>query len=145
MIALLQRAQRASVSVDGTSIAHIETGICTFVGVTATDDHSNAARLAKRVAAYRLFSDSAGRMNVNVVDAGGAVLAIPQFTLAADTSRGNRAGFGPTAEPAIANTLFDVFVAELNTRDAPVATGRFGADMQVELVNDGPVTFWIEG
>ncbi len=145
MIGLLQRVSRASVTIDGESIAQIDSGLCVFVGVVRGDAKPNAKRLADRVAAYRLFSDPSGRMSQSVVDIGSDILAVPQFTLAANTSRGNRAGFGTAAEPKLARTLFDEFVAQMKNQVTKVAIGRFGADMQVELINDGPVTFWIDG
>lgn len=145
MIALLQRVQRAAVRVDGQSIAAIDEGLCVFIGVTSTDIPNNAGRLAERVTAYRLFSDVEGRMNQSVASLGYSILAVPQFTLAADTASGNRPGFSTAAKPADAHSLFDQFVSELTSRHPAVVTGQFGADMQVELVNDGPVTFWLEG
>lgn len=145
MIALLQRVRYARVEVEGYEIAAINAGVCALVAASRGDQPANAERLARRVLAYRLFGDASGRMNLSTTDVGGGVLAVPQFTLAADTSSGNRAGFGNAAEPEAARELFDAFVATLAAHHAPVASGRFGADMQVEMINDGPVTFWIEG
>lgn len=145
MIALLQRVRRARIEVEGCEIAAIDTGVCALVAAAREDQSTNAERLARRVLAYRLFGDASGRMNRSVADVGGGILAVPQFTLAADTTSGNRAGFGNAAEPAVARELFDAFVAALAVHHEPIACGRFGADMQVGLVNDGPVTFWIEG
>lgn len=145
MIALLQRVQYARVEAEEYEIAAINAGVCALVAAARGDQPANAERLARRVLAYRLFGDESGRMNRNVADVGGGVLAVPQFTLAADTSSGNRAGFGSAAEPAAARELFDAFLATLSAHHPLIASGRFGADMQVELVNDGPVTFWIEG
>ncbi|MFP4251947.1 MAG: D-aminoacyl-tRNA deacylase [Guyparkeria sp.] len=145
MIALIQRARRGAVRVDETVVGEIGAGLVCLVGVTRGDAQAQAERLAERVLNYRVFADEAGRMNRSVREAGGGVLAVPQFTLAADTRRGNRPSFTPAADPSEAEALFGHFVAALERHHAgEVATGRFGADMQVELVNDGPVTFWLE-
>ncbi|HLQ84708.1 MAG TPA: D-aminoacyl-tRNA deacylase [Salinisphaeraceae bacterium] len=144
MIALLQRVRSASVAIDGTTVAAIERGILALVAAERDDDEARARRLAERVGSYRLFSDTEGRMNLNVAQAGGAILAVPQFTLAADTRRGNRPGFSRALAGAPAEHLFNVFADALAQGAVPVALGRFGADMQVALVNDGPVTFWLQ-
>ncbi len=145
MIALIQRATYGCVRVGGESIGEIGPGLVCLVGVAQGDGPDQARRLAERVMNYRVFPDEVGRMNRSVRDQGGGVLAVPQFTLAADTQRGNRPSFTPAADPADASRLFDVFVTALReSHPGGVATGRFGADMQVELVNDGPVTFWLE-
>lgn len=145
MIALIQRATHGCVRVGGEPIGQIGPGLVCLVGVAQNDGPTQARRLAERVMNYRVFPDDAGRMNRSVRDQGGGVLAVPQFTLAADTRRGNRPSFTPAADPADASRLFDSFVTALREGHAgAVATGRFGADMQVELVNDGPVTFWLE-
>ncbi|MDG4868015.1 D-aminoacyl-tRNA deacylase [Guyparkeria sp. 1SP6A2] len=145
MIALIQRAARGCVRVGGEPIGEIGSGLVCLVGVAQGDGPDQARRLAERVMNYRVFPDDAGRMNRSARDQGHGVLAVPQFTLAADTRRGNRPSFTPAADPAEASRLFDVFVATLRaSHSGAVATGRFGADMQVELVNDGPVTFWLE-
>ncbi|MGB7756156.1 MAG: D-aminoacyl-tRNA deacylase [Salinisphaera sp.] len=143
MIALIQRVTRASVSVAGERIAAIDAGVLALVAAEPDDTEARAERLAERVLAYRIFADDNGRMNLGAVSAGKAVLAVPQFTLAADTRRGNRPGFSTACAPERAEVLFDQFTSVLTERHAPIATGRFGADMQVELVNDGPVTFWL--
>jgi D-tyrosyl-tRNA(Tyr) deacylase len=143
MIALLQRVARASVSVDGTAIARIGPGLLVLVGVERDDGPAQARRLAERLLAFRAFEDPAGRMNVNVVDKGGSVLLVPQFTLAADTSRGNRPGFSGAAQPAAAEALFGALAEHVAAQGLVPARGRFGAHMQVSLVNDGPVTFWV--
>lgn len=143
MIALIQRVTRASVMVDNETIAAIDSGVLALVAAEPEDTPARAERLAERVLAYRIFTDQAGRMNLGATTADKAVLAVPQFTLAADTRRGNRPGFSTACAPDRAAGLFDDFVAALNARHAPIARGRFGADMQVELVNDGPVTFWL--
>ena len=144
MIGLLQRVANASVSVEGSVVGAIGKGVLVFVGVQRADQDEQAVRLAERILAYRIFADDAGKMNRSVADIGGGVLLVPQFTLAADTSRGNRASFSSAAPPEAGKRLFERLVAETRARHAPVATGTFGADMQVALVNDGPVTFWLE-
>ena len=144
MIALLQRVRNASVTVEGSVVGAIGTGLLVFVGVERGDGDAQAARLAERILAYRVFADEQGKMNRSVADIQGGVLLVPQFTLAADTSRGNRASFSSAAAPDEGRRLFDRMVDEVRARHAEVATGRFGADMQVALVNDGPVTFWLQ-
>lgn len=145
MIGLIQRARRGAVRVDDEVVGEIGVGLVCLVGVERDDGPAQAERLAERVLNYRVFPDEAGRMNLSVQQAGGGVLAVPQFTLAADTRRGNRPSFTPAADPGGAKELFGVFVDSLSRRcPGAVATGRFGADMQVELINDGPVTFWLE-
>ena len=145
MIALIQRVRRGAVRVDDEVVGEIGPGLVCLVGVGQGDGAAQAERLAERVLNYRVFPDERGRMNRSVRDSRGGVLAVPQFTLAADTRRGNRPSFTPAADPSGAEALFDRFVDELrDLHGGEVATGRFGADMQVELVNDGPVTFWLE-
>lgn len=144
VIALIQRVVRAGVMVDGQSIAEIERGILALIGVSRGDEPLQATRLIERVLTYRVFPDDAGRMNRSVVDVGGGLLLVPQFTLAADTQKGTRAGFSAAAEPATAERLFDTLVALARERHPNVAAGTFGAYMHVSLVNDGPVTFWLE-
>jgi D-aminoacyl-tRNA deacylase len=144
MIALIQRVTAASVDVGARRIAEIRTGLLALIGVTRTDTEAQAVRLAERLVAYRVFADDAGRMNRSLTDVGGGLLLVPQFTLAADTTHGNRPGFSTAAEPGEARRLFDRLVAEARARHRDVATGEFGADMRVSLVNDGPVTFWLE-
>ena len=141
MIGLLQRVLEASVTIDGQIVAYIESGLLVFVGVERGDDEPVAERLAERLLAYRVFADGTGRMNLSVVDVRGGVLLVPQFTLAADTDRGTRASFTKSAEPGMGREMFDRLVAQSAKRHAPVLTGRFGADMKVALVNDGPVSF----
>lgn len=143
MIALIQRVTHASVTVDDQRIAAIGAGVLALVAAEPGDNETRAKRLAERVVAYRIFADDAGRMNLGAMTAAKAVLAVPQFTLAADTRRGNRPGFSTACDPERAEPLFDTFVAALSASHAPIETGRFGADMQVALVNDGPVTFWL--
>ena len=144
MIGLLQRVTRASVTVDEEVIGRIGRGLLVLVGVRRGDSERDVARLAERILTYRVFPDDAGRMNLSVRDIAGGVLLVPQFTLAADTKKGTRASFTRGAEPERASAYFDDLVAEVSSSLDTVATGRFGADMQVELVNDGPVTFWLE-
>lgn len=144
MIALIQRVQRAAVHIDGQVFAAIDAGLLALVAAVPDDTPARAQRLAQRVAAYRLFNDEQGRMNLGATTAGMAILAVPQFTLAADTRSGNRPGFSTACPPDQAQPLFDQFVQALQARHEPVATGQFGADMQVELINDGPVTFWLQ-
>lgn len=141
MIALLQRVSEASVTVAGARIAAIERGLLVFAGMTREDDERRVGRMLERLLGYRVFSDSRGRMNLDLVASGGGLLLVPQFTLAADTRKGRRPGFDPAAPPAQADALFTRLCEMARERHAPVACGRFGADMQVALVNDGPVTF----
>ncbi len=143
MIGLLQRVSRASVTVEGCTIAEIGDGLLVFIAVETGDTEAQAKRLMERLLAYRIFEDDGGRINLNVVQAGGSLLLVPQFTLAADTRKGNRPGFSKAAPPALGRELFD-FVAQLGVdAPVPVATGRFGAVMQVDLRNEGPMTFWL--
>jgi D-aminoacyl-tRNA deacylase len=144
MIALLQRVTEASVAIDREVIAAIGAGLVVFLGVERDDSPAEADRLLERVVTYRVFEDAAGRMNRSVVDAGGGLLLVPQFTLAADTRGGTRPGFQGAAPPEQGRQLYEYFVACARRRVVAVATGRFGAHMQVTLINDGPVTFWLQ-
>jgi D-tyrosyl-tRNA(Tyr) deacylase len=144
MIGLLQRVTSAQVSVGGQQLAAIDRGLLVLVGVQKGDSENEACRLLERLLGYRVFPDSAGRMNLNVGQAGGGVLLVPQFTLAADTRSGMRPSFTPAADPAEGRRLFDFLVTEARQRHQPLSCGEFAADMQVALVNDGPVTFWLE-
>jgi D-tyrosyl-tRNA(Tyr) deacylase len=139
--ALLQRVMRAAVDVGGERIASIGPGLLIFVGVLPEDTAADAARLADRALDLRIFADAAKPMNASVVDIGGEVLVVSQFTLAADTRRGRRPSFDSAAPPELARQRLAEFVARVRERIGAVAEGRFGADMQVSLVNDGPVTF----
>ena len=130
-------------AVDGVDIASIGHGILALVGVQRGDGPAEATRLAERVLAYRIFADGQGKMNLSLKDIGGELLAVPQFTLAADTNSGLRPSFSSAAAPADGETLFLKFV-EKAAESIHVASGRFGADMKVSLLNDGPVTFWLE-
>ncbi len=144
MIGLLQRVTRASVSVEGECIGEIGRGILVLVGVQKGDDEKRAERLLERLLGYRVFPDQAGRMNLSLRDIGGGLLLVPQFTLAADTRKGTRAGFSTAAPPEEGQRLFAYLLDAARRAHGEVASGRFGADMQVALVNDGPVTFWLE-
>lgn len=144
MRALLQRVSEARVTVDGEILGEIGPGLMILVCAMQGDTGEAAAKLAAKVAKLRIFQDEAGKMNLSVRDTGGAALVISQFTLAADTSRGNRPGFSAAAPPAEGEQLYLAFAEALRTEGIEVATGRFGADMKVGLVNDGPVTLWIE-
>lgn len=144
MIGLLQRVGRAEVTVDGVSIGAIGAGLLVLVGVQRDDDAARAERLLERLVGYRVFPDPAGKMNLSLLDTGGGLLLVPQFTLAADTRKGRRPSFSGAASPALGEALFEHLVRHAEARLGRVACGRFGADMQVSLVNDGPVTFWLE-
>ena len=144
MIGLLQRVTEARVTVAEREVARIGRGILVLVGVRRGDGPVDAERLAQRVLSYRVFPDEAGRMNRSVLDTGLEVLLVPQFTLAADTRKGTRAGFSGAAAPEVASELFEKMFAACRGQLDGTARGEFGADMQVSLVNDGPVTFWLE-
>ena len=143
MIALIQRVSHAAVRVDDAEIASIGRGILALVAVERGDTEEAARRLAERVAAYRIFGDAQGKMNLSLKDVKGELLAVSQFTLAADTASGLRPSFSSAASPEEGRRLFDRFV-EIASTMSVVKTGRFGADMKVSLVNDGPVTFWLQ-
>ena len=143
MIALVQRVTEAAVAVEGAVVGAIGPGLVALVGVERGDGEAEAARLAERVLGYRIFADPAGKMNLSVVEVSGALLAVPQFTLAADTNSGARPSFSSAASPEEGRKLFDRFVGLAAAR-VNVKTGRFGAHMKVSLVNDGPVTFWLQ-
>ncbi|HEU4724313.1 MAG TPA: D-aminoacyl-tRNA deacylase [Candidatus Eisenbacteria bacterium] len=144
MRALLQRVTRASVRVADAEVGAIGPGLLVLLGVAAGDDGALADRLAERVAGYRIFEDDAGKMNRSVLESGGGALVVSQFTLCADTSSGRRPGFEPAAPPAAAEPLYERFCEALERAGVPVRRGRFGASMDVELVNRGPVTFLLE-
>jgi D-aminoacyl-tRNA deacylase len=144
VIALIQRVTAASVAVGGETVGEIGAGVLVLLGVERGDSDAEAARLAERVLGYRVFPDAAGKMNLSVKEVHGGLLIVPQFTLVADTNSGTRPSFSSGASPAEGEKLYQVFVLEMKKRHAPVATGRFGAYMQVSLVNDGPVTFWLQ-
>ena len=140
MRALCQRVASASVAIDGETVARIDRGLLVFLGVFRDDTEAQAEKLAAKTLNLRVFADASKPMNRSVTDVEGGVLVVSQFTLAADTSRGNRPSFGYAAEPERARALYDRYVAAIRRRWSHVATGIFGADMQVSLVNDGPVT-----
>lgn len=144
MIALLQRVSMAQVVIGGTVTAAIDRGLLVFLGVETGDTAPVADRLLERVLNYRVFADAAGRMNLSLRDIGGGLLLVPQFTLAADTGKGLRPGFSTAAAPEQAQALFLHVVAQAQCVHVPVAQGEFGADMQVTLTNDGPVTFRLQ-
>jgi D-tyrosyl-tRNA(Tyr) deacylase len=134
----------ASVSVAGVRLAAIGPGLLALVGIRPADTPDDARKLVHRIIEYRVFGDDAGRMNRSLADVRGGLLLVPQFTLAAQTRKGTRPGFSTAAPPELARQLFDLALEEAKTRHSPVASGVFGADMQVSLINDGPVTFWLE-
>jgi len=140
---LLQRVSRASVGVGRETIGEVGRGILAFVCAEPGDTERTAERLLERLLGYRVFSDGAGKMNLSLKDVSGGLLLVPQFTLAADTTKGMRPSFSSAAPPEAGRSLFDHMVARAGSLHAPVAAGRFGAHMQVSLVNDGPVTFWL--
>lgn len=145
MLGLIQRVEQARVDVSGETVGEIKQGLLLLLGVEKGDDHASADALLKKVLAYRVFADDAGKMNLNVQQAGGGLLVVSQFTLAADTRKGLRPSFSNAAPPALAEQLYDYFVERADQLHSPVATGVFAADMQVSLTNDGPVTFMLRG
>lgn len=144
MIGLLQRVSEARVSVDGEVVGAIGAGLIVLIGVERGDGEAQADRLLERLLGYRVFADADGKMNLSLRDIGGGLLLVPQFTLPADTRKGTRPSFTPAAAPDEGRRLFDHLVEQARQVHPQVAMGRFGADMQVSLVNDGPVTFWLQ-
>ncbi|ELY3544266.1 D-tyrosyl-tRNA(Tyr) deacylase [Cronobacter turicensis] len=144
MIALIQRVTHASVRVREEVTGEIGPGLLVLLGVEKEDDEQKANRLCERVLGYRIFSDEQGKMNLNVQQAGGSVLVVSQFTLPADTEKGLRPSFSRGAPPEQAQALYDYFVSRCRAAGITTETGRFAADMQVSLTNDGPVTFWLQ-
>ena len=144
MIALLQRVTSAAIHISGEKVAQIDTGLVVLVGFRPLDSQESASRLLTRVLKYRVFRDDAGKMNLNLQQIGGGLLLVPQFTLAADTRHGLRPGFTTAAAPDLGRRLFEGLRADARAQHPRVEYGVFGADMQVSLVNDGPVTFWLE-
>jgi D-tyrosyl-tRNA(Tyr) deacylase len=144
MKALLQRVQEARVTIAGDCVAEIGPGLLVFLGLDRGDDEACGERMIEKLLAYRVFSDDQGRMNRNVQEVGGGVLLVSQFTLSADTGKGLRPGFSSALPPAEAELLYQRVLAMLQQRHSPVAAGVFAADMQVSLVNDGPVTFLLQ-
>jgi D-tyrosyl-tRNA(Tyr) deacylase len=143
VIGLLQRVRHADVRIEGASVAGISQGLLVFVGVERGDSAASAERLLGRLLDYRVFADRDGRMNRSLAQIAGGLLLVPQFTLLADTRKGTRPGFSAAARPGEAAACFEQLVAEAHRRHTDVAAGQFGADMQVSLCNDGPVTFWL--
>ncbi|MFQ6372011.1 D-aminoacyl-tRNA deacylase [Shewanella sp. YIC-542] len=144
MIALIQRVKQASVTVDDRIIGSIDKGLLVLLGVEQQDDADTVVKLAHKVLHYRVFSDEQGKMNLNVSQVGGSLLVVSQFTLAADTRRGLRPSFSSAATPAQADSLYQAFIAQCRQSGMVVETGSFAADMQVALINDGPVTFSLQ-
>ena len=144
MIGLIQRVSRAAVTVAGESVASIGLGILVFVGVEKGDTSAQAARLAEKICGYRVFPNSSGRMDRSVLAAGGSILLVPQFTLVANTDKGMRASFTSAAEPEQGEAMFSELTRQIRALHDDVQIGTFGAQMQVSLVNDGPVSFWLK-
>ncbi len=145
MIALIQRVSEARVVVEGEITGEIGPGLLVLLGVERGDDEGKAEKLAHRVAGYRVFGDDEGKMNLNVQQVGGSILVVSQFTLAADTRKGMRPSFAErNADPAMAESLYEYFIADVAKKGIAVASGKFAADMKVSLLNDGPVTFWLQ-
>ncbi len=144
MIGLIQRVTQASVTINGDVVASINTGILLLIGVEKNDSEKNAIRLFEKAVAYRLFADDEDKMNLSLKDVHGGLLLVPQFTLAADTQKGLRPSFSNAAPPELAKQLFSYFIGHAREKYTTVETGVFGADMQVSLCNDGPVTFWLQ-
>ena len=144
MRCVLQRVSRARVLVDGDVVGEIGHGLLALAGFTETDSPAQLAWMADKIVGLRIFRDEAGKMNRSLDEIGGSLLVVSQFTLYGDAQKGRRPSFVRAAGPEVANELYERFVLELRARGAPVQTGEFGAMMQVELVNDGPVTLWLE-
>ena len=142
--ALIQRVTKASVAVEGNIVGEIDHGLLVLLGVERDDDQDKVVRMVRRLTAYRVFSDAAGKMNLSVEDVAGSLLVVSQFTLVADTSKGLRPGFSASAKPEQAKMLYEQFIEEVKEKNIRVESGQFAADMQVALVNDGPVTFMLE-
>ena len=144
MIGLIQRVKHAKVEVAEKTVGQIDHGLLVFLGVEAEDTKAKAKRLAERICHYRVFSDSEDKMNLNVQQVGGSLLVVSQFTLVADTKKGTRAGFSRGASPELGNELYQYFIEQCRVIGLAVETGQFGTDMQVSLLNDGPVTFSLQ-
>lgn len=144
MIGLIQRVSQAQVAIDGVTVGQIDRGILLLLGVEKADTEAQAGRLLERVLGYRIFPDAQGKMNLSLREINGGLLIVPQFTLPADTRKGMRPSFTPAAPPAQGAALFNYFTAQARQQLLTVQTGVFGADMQVSLTNDGPVTFWLQ-
>jgi len=144
MIALIQRVSEASVTIDSEKTASISAGLLALIGVEKNDTVETAAQLAEKIRTYRVFPDESGKMNLDLSMSGGQILLVPQFTLVADTNKGRRPGFSSGASPKLGSELFDELVARFLATGIKLGRGTFGADMQVALINDGPVTFWLQ-
>ena len=144
MIGLLQRVTQARVEIADSLVGEVSKGLLVLLGVERGDTEKQADRLLERLLGYRVFEDESGRMNLSLRDIQGGMLIVPQFTLPADTQKGTRPSFTPAASPEEGERLYDYFVAQAKAAHADIATGQFGADMQVSLTNDGPVTFWLK-
>ena len=144
MIGLLQRVTNASVEVDGQCIGKINAGLLVLIGVEKNDTEQQADRLLERLLSYRVFADNEDKMNLSLTDVGGGLLLVPQFTLAADTQKGKRPSFSSAASPALGEQLFNYILNRAQTQHSIVSSGQFGEDMKVGLINDGPVTFWLQ-
>lgn len=144
MIALLQRVTQASVAIDQNVVAKIDGGLLVLIGIQASDDESSVQKLTDKMLAFRMFPDEDGKMNLDIRQAQGELILVPQFTLAADTSRGRRPGFSSAAPPVLGLQLFTAFCDRVKTQYPRVQQGVFGAEMQVALINNGPATFWLE-
>ena len=144
MIALIQRVTEAKVVVNNKNIGEIQQGILAFIGIEKSDSDDAVKRLVDKVLSYRIFADSDDKMNLSVQDIKGGLLLVPQFTLAADTQKGCRPGFSSAAHPEDGKRLFDLFVKQAKNKYQHIETGEFGADMKISLLNDGPVTFWLQ-
>lgn len=144
MIALIQRVSEAKVVVNNKNIGEIQQGVLAFVGVEKNDGEAQVTRLLDKVLSYRIFADADDKMNLSVQDIKGGLLLVPQFTLAADTQKGCRPSFSSAAPPALGEEIFDEFVKQAKNKYQHIQTGQFGTDMKVSLLNDGPVTFWLQ-
>ncbi len=144
MIALIQRVTEAKVVVNNKNIGEIQQGVLAFIGIEKNDSEEQVTRLLDKVLSYRIFADSDDKMNLCVKDIDGGLLLVPQFTLAADTQKGCRPGFSSAAPPGLGEELFDKFVEQAKSKYKYIETGQFGADMKISLLNDGPVTFWLQ-
>ncbi len=144
MIGLLQRVSQASVNIDNTTVASINSGLLVLIGIEKSDTQSNAEKLFDKIINYRVFADSEDKMNLSLKDTNGGLILVPQFTLAADTQKGLRPSFSNAAAPNQAKPLFDYLIEHAREQYNSVGSGVFGADMEISLINDGPVTFWLQ-
>lgn len=144
MIALIQRVTEARVVVNDKNIGEIQQGILAFIGIEKSDSNIEVTRLLDKILSYRIFADSDDKMNLSMQDIKGGLLIVPQFTLAADTKKGSRPSFSSAAAPELGESLFNEFITQAKAKYQNIETGQFGADMKISLINDGPVTFWLE-